>query len=84
MLGKVLPAQREGAAVWFNTLKATLKDGGLLQCAEAPKVWTNPERTLALMIHVDDVVMTGEDKELEKIEAFPQKRFKLAVESAHN
>ena len=48
MLGKVLPGQREGAAVWFNTLKATLKDGGLLQCAEAPTVWTNRVEDLRL------------------------------------
>ena len=81
MLGKVLPGQREGAAVWFNTLKATLKDGGLLQCAEAPTVWTNREKTLALMIHVDDMVMTGEDEELEKVEAFLKKKFQLKVES---
>ena len=81
MLGKVLPGQREGAALWFNTLKATLKEGDLLQCAEAPTVWTNREKTLALMIHVDDMVMTGEDEELEKVEAFLKKKFQLKVES---
>lgn len=64
MLGKVLPGQREGAAVWFSsTLKATFKDGGLLQCPEAPTVWTNASKTLALMTHVDAMVMTGWPKQ---------------------
>ena len=83
MLGKVLPGQREGAAVWFNTLKATLKDSGLLQCPEAPTVWTNASNTLTLMTHVDDMVMTGEDMELEKTESFLKQKFKLAVETGN-
>ena len=83
MLGKVLPGQREGAAVWFGTLKSTLKDGGLLQCPEAPTVWTNASKTLALMTHVDDMVMTGEDAELEKIESFLKQKFKMAVETGN-
>ena len=33
------------------------------------------------MIHVDDMVMTGEDEELEKVEAFLKKKFQLKVES---
>ena len=70
MLEKVLPGQREGAAVWFSTLKATLKDGGLLQCAEAPTVWTCREKTLALIIHMDDMVMTGEDEEQRRSRLF--------------
>ena len=37
---------------------------------------------MALIIHVDDMVMTGEDRELEKIEAFLQKLsfFKRRIE----
>ena len=84
MLGKVLPGQREGAAVWFHTLKATLKEGDLIQCPESPTVWSNSSKTLALMTHVDDMVMTGEETELERIENFLKQKFKLAVEGGSN
>ena len=67
MLGRVLPGQREGAAEWFSNLKQTLKEANLVPCAEAPTVWSNKEKTVALLIHVDDIAMTGTDEELEKL-----------------
>ena len=81
VLGKVLPGQREGAAVWFNDLKSKLKAADLLQCPEAPTIWTNSSRTLSLMVHVDDIVMGGIESELDRVETFLKEHYKLSVES---
>eukprot|EP00435_Cladocopium_sp_Y103_P052141 s939_g16.t1 len=80
VLGKVLPGQREGAAVWFNDLKSKLQAAELLQCPESPTIWTNSARTLTLMVHVDDIVMGGIEEELERVESFLKQHYKLNVE----
>ena len=80
MLGRVLPGQREGAAEWFSNLKQTLKEANLVPCTEAPTVWSNKEKTVVLLIHVDDIAMTGTDEELEKLTTFLKTKYKVAIE----
>ena len=84
VLGKVLPGQREGVAVWFNDLKSKLKAAGLLQCTESPTIWTNSSKTLSLMVHVDDIVMGGIESELDRVETFLKQHYNLTVESGES
>ena len=67
LLGRVPPGQREGASEWSQHLKGTLQTAGLKQCREAPTVWGNDERTIALLIHVDDLIVTGTDSAMESL-----------------
>ena len=52
----------------------------MLPCAEAPTVWSNKEKTLALLIHVDDIAMTGTEEELDKLTTFLKTKYKVAIE----
>ena len=67
ILGKVLPGQREGAAEWFQHLKGTLLEAGLKQCPEAPTMWSNDTHTLAVLIHVDDLIIPGMDEAMDEL-----------------
>ena len=80
ILGRVLPGQREGAAEWFQNLKGTLKEAGLDQCPEAPTVWGNADKTLALLIHVDDLVITGTDEAMNSLIGKLEEKYKISVE----
>ena len=80
ILGKVLPGQREGAAEWFQNLRSTLKAVKLVQCMEAPTVWTNSDRTMAILVHVDDMVVTGTDDTVKELIQCLHGQYKIAVE----
>ena len=80
ILGKVLPGQREGAAEWFQNLRSTLKAAKLVQCMEAPTVWTNSDRTMAILVHVDDMVVTGTDDTVKELIQCLHGQYKIAVE----
>lgn len=67
ILGKLLPGQREGAAEWFQHLKGTLLEAGLKQCPEAPTMWSNDTHTLAVLIHADDLIITGMDEAMDEL-----------------
>ena len=83
ILGRVLPGQREGASEWFQRLKGTLLECGLKQCPEAPTMWGNDDRSIALLIHVDDMILTGADEAMEglikKLEDVEEK-YEVSVE----
>ena len=52
----------------------------MVPCAQAPTVWSNKEKTVALLIHVDDIAMTGTEEELEKLTTFLKTKYKVAIE----
>eukprot|EP00435_Cladocopium_sp_Y103_P056405 s2101_g19.t1 len=52
------------------------------QCPEAPTVWVNKEKTLVILIHVGDMVLTGTPESLKYIKDFLQLKYKVAVEDA--
>ena len=83
LLGKVLPGQREGAAEWFANLKGTLLKADLVQCLEAPTMWTDKSNTLALLVHVDDVILTGTQDALKKVTDALEKEYKIALEDGN-
>ena len=80
VLGRVLPGQREGASEWFQHLKGTLVDCGLKQCPEAPTMWGNDDHTIALLIHVDDMVLTGTDAAMNELIEKLEKKYKVSIE----
>ena len=79
LLGRVLPGQREGASEWFQHLKGTLETAGLKQCREAPTVWGNDESKIALLIHVDDLIVTGTDSAMESLLQKLKESYKVSV-----
>ena len=80
LLGRVLPGQREGASEWFQHLKGTLQGAGLKQCAEAPTVWSNDTHTIALLIHVDDLIVTGTEEAMSSLLQKLEESYKVSVE----
>ena len=83
ILGRILPGQREGAAKWFEN-KETLIEADLIQCPEASTIWTNKNKTLVILIHVDGMVLSGTEESLEFIKGFLQNQYKIAVEEGNN
>eukprot|EP00435_Cladocopium_sp_Y103_P034981 s351_g9.t1 len=81
LLGRVLPGQQEGASEWFQHLKGTLKSAGLEQCVEAPTVWGNKDHTITLLIHVDDLIVTGTDMAMEALLKHFEESYKVSVET---
>lgn len=80
LLGRILPGQREGASEWFQHLKGILQSAGLKQCKEAPTVWGNDDHTIALLIHVDDLIVTGTDSAMEPLLQKLKESYKVSVE----
>ena len=78
ILGRILPGQREGAAQWFQELKRSLIEAGLTPCAEAPTLWRGQD--VILLVHVDDMILGGEQKEVARVTDHLMKRYKVSVE----
>ena len=81
ILGRVLPGQREGAAEWYKTLAKELERGGLHRCAEAPTMWGNDEKTVVLLSHVDDILLSGVEVDVVKLIESIQENFKVSIEN---
>ena len=47
---------------------------------EAPTVWTNSDRTMAILVHVDDMVVTGTDDTVKELIQCLHGQYKIAVE----
>ena len=78
ILGRILPGQREGAARWFQELRKSLVEAGLAPCAEAPTLWRGLDAIL--LVHVDDMILGGEEKEVARVTDHLMKRYKVSVE----
>ena len=78
ILGRILPGQREGAAQWFQELRRRLIEAGLTPCAEAPTLWKGQD--VILLVHVDDMILGGEEKEVARVTDHLMKRYKVSVE----
>ena len=65
----------------FNILKGTLLEAGLKQCPEAPTMWSNEAHTLAVMIHVDDLIITGKDEAMDGLLDKLKEKYKVSIET---
>ena len=79
LLGRVLPGQREGASGWLLHLKGTLKGAVLKQGAEAPTVWSNEDHSIAVLIHVDDLIVTSTEETMSSLLQKPEENCKVSV-----
>eukprot|EP00435_Cladocopium_sp_Y103_P048861 s3272_g14.t1 len=59
ILVKMLADQREGAEKFFENVKETVTEADLLQCPEAPAVWTKQDNSLVVFRHVNAMALTG-------------------------
>ena len=80
LLGRVLPGQREGAAEWYKTLAKELERGGLRRCPEAPTVWFNDKKSVILLSHVDDILLSGVERDVCSLVTSIQENFKVSIE----
>ena len=79
ILGRILPGQREGAAQWFQELRKSLIEAGLKPCAEAPTLWRGQD--VILLVHVDDMIRGGEEKEAARVTDHLMKHYKVSVKN---
>ena len=75
ILGRILPGR---AAQWFQELRRSLIEAGLTPCAEAPTLWRG--QGVILLVHVDDMILGGEEKEVARVTDHLMKRYKVSVE----
>ena len=47
---------------------------------EAPTVWTNESKTVAILVHVDDMVVTGTDETVKEVVQCLHGQYNVAVE----
>eukprot|EP00435_Cladocopium_sp_Y103_P035391 s358_g9.t1 len=80
ILGKVLPGQRERAAECFQNLRSTLKATKLVKCMEAPTVWAIPDKTMAILVHVDNMVVSGIHETVTELVQCLHGHYKIAAE----
>ena len=69
-----------GLGLGASTMVRTLQGAGLKQCAEAPTVWSNDSHTIALLIHVDDLIVTGTDEAMDSLLRNLEESYKVSVE----
>ncbi len=57
-LGKVLPGQRAGSQLWYESFSAMLKEKlGMQQCESYPSLRKAPSNSCFLLLHVDDMMV---------------------------
>ena len=63
--------------------RTSLKEAGLFPSPEVPTIWTNSAKSVVVLIHVDDLVMSGMNEELDKVVARLMTKYNLAVEGGN-
>ena len=59
-LGKVLPGQRAGSQWWYEDITSVLcNELGMVQCEPYPNLLANRDRSCLILLHVDDMLVTG-------------------------
>ena len=60
-LGKVLPDQRAGSQWWYEDITHVLcAELEMIQCEPYPNLLANKDRSCLILLHVDDMLVTGE------------------------
>ena len=66
-LGRVLPGQRRGAQVWWRQLQGDLSECNMEGLPEVPTLLRSLEGRQATQVHVDDMMMTGDEEPTNKV-----------------
>ena len=60
-LGKVLPGQRAGSQLWYESFSSMLKQKlGMQECESYPSLLKDPSSSCFLLLHVDDMMVVGD------------------------
>ena len=60
-LGKVLPGQRAGSQWWYEDITHVLcNELEMVQCEPYPNLLANKDRSYFILLHVDDMLVTGD------------------------
>ena len=79
ILWKVLPGQRNAAALWANHLASDLVSLNFSRCPLAPSMYKDKDGTL-LIVHVDDVRGMGNEARLRNLVASLKKKYGVSLE----
>lgn len=63
-LKKALYGLKQASREWFKKFRKLLKEAGLLECDSDPCLFQNEEKTLYVIVYVDDFLITAESKQL--------------------
>ena len=55
-------------------------EADLHQCVEAPTMWADSTHTLALLIHVDDMILTGTEDAMAKLLDKLKEKYKVSID----
>ena len=69
-LGRVLPGQRTAASRWYICFRAKAEDYGLSICILQPSLMKKFDNSMALTIHVDDLLILGRHGEVQRFFKF--------------
>ena len=69
-LGRVLPGQRTAASRWYMCFRNKAEDFGLSVCVLQPSLMKKFDNSMCLTIHVDDLLLLGLDREIERFFRF--------------
>ncbi len=65
--GRVLPGERAGSLLWNEDITNQLKDTmGMVECEVYPSMLKTKDNKLFILLHVDDLLVTGHCDKVEK------------------
>ena len=75
-LGKVLPGQRAGAQLWYESITELLcRELSMKQCDSYPNLLVTEDRSCTILLHVDDMMVCGHGKYVDEVLIPTLKRF---------
>ena len=66
-LKKSMYGTRDAPQIWAEHVRATLESLGYKQSVYQPSVYFHPEKTVLIVVHVDDFLCAGKGEELEEL-----------------
>ena len=79
-LGRVLPGQRRGAQVWWRQLQGDLSECNMEGLPEVPTLLRSLEGRQATQVHVDDMMMTGDEEPTNKVVSTLKDKYETKVQ----